>query len=118
MLVRNRVGGKDYFYPVITVNMTDLDVIRGVASLFRTKVNALKHKPSRKPAFRAYLLGARAAYLMRLILPLMSERRSAKIREILSFHDTKVPTEVRRKVSCQEAQRRRRKNENGQFMKD
>lgn len=83
---RNTVNKKVYFYPKITVNMSDQDVVERVARLFETKVYVVPPDPrntSWKQLYRAHITGSRAAEFMERLLPYMGARRSDKINEIL-----------------------------------
>lgn len=70
-------------YPRIRVSMVDRDSVGRAATLMGTKVRlSLKPAPYRA-MWSAEIQGERAAELMRLVLPHMGARRSAKIAEIL-----------------------------------
>jgi len=73
--------------PVLGVSMTDRDVIARVAEIFDVKVlRARAPHPHWKDAWAARLRGRRAIEVMRLIYPLMGERRRAQIdRAIASY---------------------------------
>lgn len=107
MMSRNHVGGKVYLYPKIVVSMTDEDVIARVSSLFGTSVYVIPKVDDRLQQWRAQSSGAKAAELMNRLLPHMGERRSNKIKEILSLYGDIEPTEVRRARSCSESQKKR-----------
>lgn len=119
MMSRNTVRGKVYLYPKITVNMTDRDIIERVATLFGTGVYDLPLEtnfPNRKYQFRAQVTGTPAAQFMELLLPIMGNRRSEKITEILTqYRDRPDPNELRREASRVVASTRKR-SDKGQFV--
>lgn len=104
MMSRNIVSGTTYLYPKIVINMTDYDVVKRTADLFRNNVYKIPksdnpkygYKKPRKQAWRAQVSGAKAAMLMEAILPLMGERRAERIQSILSDYGSALPTKVRR----------------------
>lgn len=70
-------------YPRIRIGMTDRDVVGRAATLMGCRVR-LSLKPAPFAAmWHAEIQGERAADLMRLILPHMGARRSARIAEVL-----------------------------------
>ncbi len=80
---RWNVRGKDYWYLRIGVNMTDKDIIDRVSAIMGVKTTnqciSKTRSWSQKPQYRASASGERAAELMRLIYPLMGERRRRQI---------------------------------------
>ncbi len=99
--LRSSVGGKVYRYPVITVAMTDRDVITRVAELFG---NGVYHMPSKNPnrldQFRAQISGEGAVEWMKALRPWMGARRGAKIDELLKAWAERVPANVGRAVAA------------------
>lgn len=85
MVWKNHKPKKTYFYPTISVNMTDKDIIDRVANLFGTQSYVFKkaYGVSKKPSWRAMVRGKNAVAWMKLLLPYMGERRAEKINEIL-----------------------------------
>ena len=83
-----RYKGSTYRYPKIVVQMTDEDVVRRIAGLFSTRYCQLARKPPHKNVFSCAISGARAADLMRELLPYMGERRRRRIDEILTAYET------------------------------
>lgn len=70
-------------YPRIRLGMTDRDVVGRAATLMGTRVRlSLRPRPY-KATWHTEVSGTRAAAIMRLILPHMGARRSAKIAEVL-----------------------------------
>lgn len=69
-------------YPRVRVSMTDRDVVGRAATLFGSSIR-LTLKRDFKATWHAEVSGARAVEIMRVILPHMGARRSAKIAEIL-----------------------------------
>lgn len=81
--------------PVITVTMTDQDVIENAAKILGTRAVLVKAPPSRvtrlnymgtynpKPMFRARVRGARAAGWMMTLYSFMGQRRKHQIRTAL-----------------------------------
>lgn len=73
----------------ITVTSTDEDIVDRVASMFgREKRGPKFGKPARKPYFTVGVHSDRAVKIMNEILPYMGERRSEKIKEILSRRES------------------------------
>ena len=91
MMSRSTVAGKVYYYPKIVVCMTDKDVVERAALLLSNnsvyRVPLSKNGVSKKLQYRAQVSGIKAALLMKELLPLMGERRSAKIQEVLDAYE-------------------------------
>lgn len=101
MMSGNIVNGKTYFYPKITVAMTDQDVIWRVSDLFGTSVYKIPNKRTdRLQQYRAHVSGSRAAIIMNQLRDHMGSRRKAKIDEILEQYGEIESTEIRRSRSC------------------
>jgi hypothetical protein len=75
--------------PVISCRMTDRDVVQLVAAIFVTSIQA-NSKADHKTEFATLLRGARAVELMRLLQPMLSERRQAAIGRALDGYRTPV----------------------------
>ena len=82
--------------------MGDHDVVERVARLFGTAMIAKKRADQERAMFTAVLKGRPATLLMRDLLPLMGDRRSARIDEILACYrpsprklDYQVAAEIR-----------------------
>lgn len=73
--------------PVIQLKMTDKDIVEKTALIAgcRKVCNASISGSSRKPAYVWALTGSKAIELMKLVQPLMGNRRSNKIIEILTI---------------------------------
>lgn len=71
--------------PIISCRMTDLDVVELVAAVFGTSVQAADKGPHRTE-YIAMIRGSRAARLMRILRPMMSERRQASIDRALDSY--------------------------------
>lgn len=67
--------------------MTDFDVVERAAVLLGTKVRRQPTRPDAKQAWTAQVYGYRAAEWMRVLAPLMGERRRARIAEFLAAWD-------------------------------
>jgi hypothetical protein len=86
--------GEGYFYsqtdkyPLgIAVEMTDLDIIERICKLLKTKYCCPKKREEHhKQSYKVVLRGKKAIAVMILLLPMMGERRSEKIRECIQFH--------------------------------
>lgn len=70
---------------MITVKMTDIDIIERAARLLGVSVQPQKVGDNCKPIWRARVTGRRAEGILREILPYMGKRRSARINELLSY---------------------------------
>ena len=70
---------------------TDVDIITKVAALLETEKIA-KKKPTaltRRQAYVCRVFGDRAATLMTALLPFMGERRSGRMRELITHHNNR-----------------------------
>jgi LAGLIDADG-like domain len=78
-----------YFYPIVVVNSTDIDVIEHVRQIvcLRYDINIniykSKQKRERKEIYRLRVSGNIAQEMMKDLYPFMGQRRQAKIAEIL-----------------------------------
>jgi len=76
--------------PKITISMTDKDVMEKAALLMVAPCRRINRPTiTGKDVFRAELYGNPAIVLMEKLLPFMGERRSTKIREVLSAAATR-----------------------------
>lgn len=119
-MTRCYVGGREYRYPKITVNMTDRDVVERAAKLLGgNKIYPLPPSKQgiRKPAFRASVTGWKAAELMKDLYLWMGERRKLAIDNILMEYQAREPTQVRRSRSCSTAATQRSRRADGTFEK-
>jgi hypothetical protein len=71
-------------YPRVRLGMTDRDVVGRAASLLDASIRLSLHAAPAKPTWHTEISGARAAEVMRAILPHMGARRSQKIATILA----------------------------------
>ena len=73
-------------YPIIEINMTDLDVIERVADLFGaigiSTIQRSKIKPTYKNSYRTRATGERAKMIMRAVCPWLGERRQQAIQDL------------------------------------
>lgn len=70
--------------PLISISMTDEDIVTRVAHVWGVKYHYWKSKnPKHKPTYITHLKGYRASDLMHLLYPLMSKRRQAQINKAL-----------------------------------
>lgn len=107
---RNTVKGKVYLYPKIVVSMVDRDIIQRVCDIFNTSVYEIPAKsirPGHQIQFRATLTGAKAAGLMKKLLPVMGDRRSSRIMSVLEAYEELEDTALRRSRNCSIAQKAR-----------
>jgi hypothetical protein len=72
-------------FPIVACQMTDLDVVEQVGSLFGTTVTRIP-RGGRRNVYATRLKGSRAVLLMRDLAPLMSERRAQAITAALDAH--------------------------------
>lgn len=80
-----------YEYPLVSLRMTDRDIIECAAKFLGNNAIIVKHPPPPdKTVFSVEFGGSRAAELMRMILPWMGERRSAKIQEVLEKYENNI----------------------------
>ena len=80
--------GKRRPYVAVYFVSTDKDVTERVAGLMDcSKVQTLKHTSdvSRKPQYRCVVQGKKARAVMESVLPLMGQRRSERINELLGL---------------------------------
>lgn len=83
--------------PIISIEMTDKDVVARVSSLFGTKVLTPVKRGQYKQTYVCRVRGARAVALMQQLYPLMGIRRQRQIGKALSTAST-----ARRIVSTQD----------------
>lgn len=70
--------------PQISIQMCDEDVIRRLAAVWNSAVARREPKHSHwSPSWETSIGGRKAFLVMRAVLPIMGERRAAKIREIM-----------------------------------
>jgi hypothetical protein len=86
-----------YKYPIISLAMTDFDVMINASTIMQTKgpLGTIS-LPSGKTLYRLTLTGTQAAYIMEEILPYMGSRRTIKIREILEAYYNRTGTKTRK----------------------
>lgn len=110
------VKGKTYRYPRVGVSMTDRDVIERVAAFWGNKVAVLRpYGVSKKTQYRVMISGKKAAEYMVMLRPHMSKRRQEQIDAVLAEWNSREPTDVSRKKSCQEAAKTRTRTVDGRF---
>jgi hypothetical protein len=89
---------KSKVFPTISLAMTDLDIIeragaliggQGQARIMARVGQRMGTGTVRKTTYRWRVSGNRAIEVMRLILPYMGERRTARIREILGIWEAR-----------------------------
>jgi len=117
-IINSRVGGKTYRYPRIGVNMTDLDVIDRVGTMWGIKTFSWQPPPpSKKRQHRVMISGWAAADWMRRLYPWLGDRRRQRIDRILAEYDAQEPTQKRRSRACSEAAAKRSRRLDGTFEK-
>jgi hypothetical protein len=88
-------GRKQRVYPQVTLTMTDRDVVERAARLCGDRTIWTENSPSRahhKTAYTFKLSGWSAVDLMTVIRPLMGERRTARIDELIAaYADVRRP---------------------------
>ncbi len=76
--------------PIISIKMTDEDIISKVANLFGNAYCAYAMREiHHKPCFGVKLVGSKAILLMQELLPYMGIRRSQQIREAINSYKVK-----------------------------
>ena len=82
---------KDYFYPCVEVNSTDLDVIEHVQHLWQSRYGVQANIKSRQPSYegsktvyRIAVVSQKAQTIMADMYPLMGFRRQAKMQSLLA----------------------------------
>jgi len=73
-------------YPRIRLGMTDRDIVGRAASLMDATIRLSLHAPPEKATWHTEISGARAAEIMRAILPFMGARRSQRIADVLGAY--------------------------------
>lgn len=74
--------------PIVSIEMTDEDIIKKVSKIFERKYQECKRKNKKyKKSFKVILTGYKSLVLMIMLYPLMSQRRRKKIKEILKTYD-------------------------------
>jgi hypothetical protein len=78
--------------PLISVHMTDEDVVERVRRLMDAKklYATKKQKPHHKQGYRVTVSGRKAVRLMQLMLPYMSARRQGQIARALGSYDPEL----------------------------
>lgn len=78
---------RGYKQVVISLGMTDEDVVRRVAKVTHATAHVcrVECKGNRKTRWDLQISGRHAQEIMRAVLPHMGERRSGKIRELLAI---------------------------------
>lgn len=72
------------YAPIISIEMTDKDVVERVAGMFQTALVTPKKRSKKwKQTYRAAIRGKRAVELMKQLHPLMGQRRQGQIDEVL-----------------------------------
>src|SRR5262245_51776004 len=81
-----RGNGHDFYYPQVTLEMTDLDVVTKVQTLLDAPsvTSRQPRKTNHNPTYVCALYGTRAVALMMTILPFMGARRSHRIQQCLA----------------------------------
>ena len=87
----NRGNNRTSTCMVISVNMTDLDVIKHIAKLLGVTSKIMSYNPNKyrkfkhkaKIMYQIELRGIKAIEIMKIILPYMSKRRQIKIKSLL-----------------------------------
>ena len=79
-------------YPRIRLGMTDRDVVGRAASLMGSGIRMSIPLDGTRTMFHTEISGARAAEIMRTLLPQMGARRSGKIGQILGGYQTRDHT--------------------------
>src|SRR5690606_21828315 len=74
-------------YPRVRLAMCDRDVIGRAALLFDASIRVTFRPPPNKATWHTEISGAKAADIMRQLLPHMGARRSAKIAEVLGHSE-------------------------------
>lgn len=76
--------------PGIAVEMTDEDIIQRVCLIFNTKYCKPKvRQPTHKQSYKTIIRGQRAIDIMKIIYPIMGERRKNKILECIESYKLK-----------------------------
>lgn len=78
--------------PRIRVGMTDRDVVGRAATLMGVSVRLSLRRPPNNPVWCAEVTGARAAEILREILPHLGARRSAKAAAVLAAYEFRATT--------------------------
>ena len=74
--------------PVLKVEMTDEDVMRRVGALLgRKPVGVRSRKPGWSPTWQIRLTGSRAVAWMRLLRPVLGERRQGQVDRAVASYD-------------------------------
>ena len=87
--------GKQVGYPVISVGMTDLDVIERIAQFWNKKVQHRIRKQPWKPFFVTAIGGTEALSQMLTLYPHMGNRRQQRIEDVLSSWEHSVAPRVK-----------------------
>ena len=75
----------------ISIAMTDKDVIQRVADMWKSPVGVWTHREGCKIPYNTIVCGNSAAGWMMTLYPFLSERRRARVRELLAIWRAKKP---------------------------
>jgi len=78
--------------PAIVVGMSDLDVVQRVAKLLGVNFVNVTERLPHKTMYKTAVTGSRAVELMRLLHPLMGERRGRQIEKAIASYSKWEPT--------------------------
>jgi hypothetical protein len=96
------IGLKRSLYPLITVGMTDLDVVQRIHALWGDRKNQIstckRDRPKGwKQMYYVSIHGSRAIGWLMTLYPLLGERRKAKAKEVIGVWRNHTAKRLRRK---------------------
>lgn len=101
-----RIRGNTYRYPRIVIRSLDEELIERVAEIFGTRVTYIRSNGSAQVCVHSDA----AADWMRALRPWLSQQRRAQVDAILIEHDSRLPTNARRRAACREAAEMRKRD--------
>jgi len=111
------ISGRRYT-PIISVHMTDEDIINRVSKLWDRKyVFQKRQKEHYKDTYITKLKGKDAIELMKLIYPIMGKRRCEKIDNIIIKHENRPIKIIRNKMSISEVYTARKMIKDGSSLR-
>lgn len=98
--------------PIISLQMTDEDVVAKVAAIFQVKYHQVEmnHEKGWRDTYRLRIAGKKAVAVMKLLRPLMGERRQGQIDKALACYNG----DTRKVITLEQIEDIRNRSQNGE----
>lgn len=98
--------------PIIALQMTDEDVVAKVAAIFQVKYHRvdMSHEKGWRDTYRLRIAGKKAVSVMKLLRPLMGERRQGQIDKALACYNG----DTRKVITPEQIEAIRSRSQNGE----